>query len=247
MAYNITTLVKPTDISNVEECNTAFAPIITALNECGLLDFQATVNIVDKNCWLNYYKFKLHPEKGLRVVSKYDNFDVANSYYLDLFDWTDDLDIYNGNPTLQNKISIFNRGPNDFGIFSCLYNPGIALNVYTLNVFYTKSVSDDSKQDIVAIYCGDARYPNVMTSYKDFINNLKVSFVIDYNNSSGGDQIICGTYISFSNNYYSDRVYTGTRQGNHGLKVAQKYRLADIQSGRQEIIYYMYPVLYREG
>lgn len=248
MAYTVVSLSKPSHVTNVEECNAAFAPIITAINECGLLDFQATVNIVTHNIWLNYYKFKLHPDKGLRVVLKYDNFDVGNRYYLDLFDWTDDLDIYNGDPILQNKVSLFFIIPNDFGILNCLYNPGVALNVYTLNVFYVKSVEDESKQDIVALYYnGDIHQPNEMRQYKEFINNLGFNYVFDYNNTSGGDQIICGTYISFSNQFYSDKVYTGTRMGSHGLKVAQKYRMYSIPDGRAEIIYYMYPILYREA
>lgn len=247
MAYTVVSLVRPADFGNVEECNAAFAPIVTAINECGLLDFQATVNIVAVNVWVNYYKFKLHPDKGLRVVSKYDNFDRANNYYLDLFDWTDDLDIYNGDPPLQNKISIFSRTPNDFGILQCLYNPGVALNVYHLNIFYVKSVEDDSKQDIVAIYCSDIRWINQMRYYREFLSNLGYNYVLDYNNASGGDQIICGTYISFSNQFYSDKVYTGTNKGNHGLRVAQKYRMYNISDGRAEVVYYMYPVLYREG
>lgn len=247
MAYVVTSLVRPADFGNVEECNAAFAPIVTAINECGLLDFQATVNIVAANVWVNYYKFKLHPDKGLRVVSKYDNFDRANNYYLDLFDWTEDLDIYNGDPPLRNKISIFSRGPNDFGILQCLYNPGVALNVYHLNVFYVKSVEDDSKKDLVAIYCRDIRWINQMTQYREFLSNLGYSSVLHYNNASGGDQIICGTYISFSNQFYSDKVYTGTKDGQHGLRVAQKYRMYNISDGRAEVIYYMYPVLYREG
>lgn len=247
MAYTVTSLVRPADYGNVEECNAAFAPIVTAINECGLLDFQATVNIVAVNVWVNYYKFKLHPDKGLRVVSKYDNFDRANNYYLDLFDWTEGLNIYDGDPPLQNKISIFSRGPHDFGILQCLYNPGVALNVYTLNVFYVKSVEDESKQDIVAIYCIDTRFINQMRRYREFLSNLKFSYVLDYNNASGGDQIICGTYISFSNQFYSDKVYTGTNKGDHGLRVAQKYRMYNISDGRAEVVYYMYPVLYREG
>lgn len=248
MAYTVTSINKPQDYKNVEECNAAFAPIITAINECGLLDFQATVNIVDYNYWLNYYKFKLHPDKGLRVVSKYDNFDRANQYYLDLFDWTEGLDIYNGNPPLQNKRQLFFIGPNDFDILHCLYNPGIALNVFTLNVFYVKSVEDDSKKDLVALYYdGDWRWVNQMVKYREFLSNLKCSYVLDYNNASGGDRIICGTYISFSNQFYSDKVYTGTKQGQHGLRVAQKYRMYNISDGRSEVVYYMYPVLYREG
>lgn len=247
MAYVVSSLVRPADFGNVEECNAAFAPIITALNECGLLDFQATVNITDGNYWLNYYKFKLHPDKGLRVVSKYDNFTKGKMYYLDLFDWTEGLDIYNGDPPLQNKISIFAVNPNDFGIISCLYSPGIALNVYHLNVFYIKSVENDSKQDLVALYCGDTRFLNNMQVYREFISNLGYNYVLDYNNASGGDQIICGTYISFSNQFYSDKVYTGTHRGQHGLRVAQKYRMYSIPDGRAEVIYYMYPVLYREA
>lgn len=247
MAYVVKSLVRPADYGNVEECNAAFAPIVTAINECGLLDFQATVNIVAVNVWVNYYKFKLHPNKGLRVVSKYDNFTRANNYYLDLFDWTEGLDIYNGDPPLQNKISIFSIGPNDFGILQCLYNPGVALNVYHLNVFYVKSVEDDSKQDLVALYCIDLRMINQMRQYIEFLSNLRCNYVLDYNNASGGDQIICGTYISFSNQFYSDKVYTGTNKGDHGLRVAQKYRMYNISDGRAEVVYYMYPVLYREG
>lgn len=248
MAYVVKSLVRPADYGNVEECNAAFAPIVTAINECGLLDFQATVNIVAANVWLNYYKFKLHPDKGLRVVSKYDNFSRGNQYYIDLFDWTDGLDIYDGDHPLQNKQSLFFLGPNDFGILHCLYNPGVALNVYTLNVFYIKSVEDDSKKDLVALYyTGDLRWVNNMKKYREFLSNLKYSYVLDYNNASGGDQIICGTYISFSNQYYSDKVYTGTKQGQHGLRVAQKYRMYNIADGRAEVVYYMYPVLYREG
>lgn len=247
MAYVVKSLVRPADYGNVEECNAAFAPIVTAINECGLLDFQATVNIVAVNVWVNYYKFKLHPDKGLRVVSKYDNFTRANNYYLDLFDWTEDLDIYAGDPPLRNKISIFSRGPHDFGILHCLYNPGIALNVHHLNVFYVKSVEDESKQDIVAIYCRDIRWINQMRQYGEFLSNLGYNYVLDYNNASGGDQIICGTYISFSNQFYSDKVYTGTNKGEHGLRVAQKYRMYNISDGRAEVVYYMYPVLYREG
>ena len=248
MAYIVKSLVKPADYGNVEECNAAFAPIVTALNECGLLDFQATVHIVDRQYWLNYYKFKLHPDKGLRVVQSKDNFDFNNKYYLDMFDWTDDLDIYNGVPEPQNKIQLFYLGPHDFGILHCLYNPGVALNVYTLNVFYIKSVEDDSKKDLVALYYnGDGRWVNEMTQYKEFLSNLKYSYVLDYNNASGGDQIICGTYISFSNQFYSDKVYTGTKKGQHGLRVAQKYRMYNISDGRAEVVYYMYPVLYREG
>lgn len=248
MAYVVKSLVRPADYGNVEECNAAFAPIITAINECGLLDFQATVNIVAANVWVNYYKFKLHPNKGLRVVSKYDNFDRANNYYFDLFDWTEGLDIYNGDPPLQNKIQLFSFGPHDFGILHCLYNPGVALNVYTLNVFYIKSVEDDSKKDLVALYYnGDGRWINEMRQYREFLSGLKYSYVLDYNNASGGDQIICGTYISFSNQYYSDKVYTGTKKGQHGLRVAQKYRMYNISDGRAEVVYYMYPVLYREG
>lgn len=248
MAYTVVSLVRPADFSNVEECNAAFAPIVTAINECGLLDFQATVNIVAANIWVNYYKFKLHPDKGLRVVSKYDNFNVANKYYLDLFDWTDGLDIYDGDPVLQNKISLFYFSPNDFGILHCLYSPGIALNVYSLNVFYIKSVEDESKKDLVALYYnGDGRWINEMRKYREFLSNLGFNYVLDYNNASGGDQIICGTYISFSNQFYSDKVYTGTRVGTHGLKVAQKYRMYSIPDGRAEVIYYMWPVLYREA
>ena len=247
MAYVVKSLVRPADYGNVEECNAAFAPIVTAINECGLLDFQATVNIVAVNVWVNYYKFKIHPDKGLRVVSKYDNFDRANNYYLDIFDWTEDLDIYAGDPPLRNKISIFSRAPNDFGILQCLYNPGVALNVYHLNVFYIKSVEDNSKKDLVAIYCSDTRWINQMTQYREFLSNLGYSSVLDYNNASGGDQIICGTYISFSNQFYSDKVYTGTKNGQHGLRVAQKYRMYNISDGRAEVVYYMYPVLYREG
>ena len=248
MAYTVTSINRPADFGNVEECNAAFAPIITALNECGLLDFQATVNIVAAHVWLNYYKFKLHPDKGLRVTSKYDNFDRDNHYYIDLFDWTESLDIYDGDPPLQNKQSLFYLGPNDFGILHCLYNPGIALNVYSLNVFYVKSVEDDSKKDLVALYYnGDGRWINQMTQYREFLSNLGYSSVLDYNNASGGDQIICGTYISFSNQYYSDKVYTGTKAGQHGLKVAQKYRMYNIRDGRAEVVYYMWPVLYREA
>lgn len=248
MAYTVTSINRPSDYNNVEECNAAFAPIVTALNECGLLDFQATVNVVDLHVWLNYYKFKLHPDKGLRVSVKYDNTNVANRYYVDLFDWTDDLDIYNGDPVLQNKISLFFYGPNDFGRLHCLYNPGVALNVYTLNVFYVKSVDDDSKKDLVALYyTGDDRWINVMPNYREFLSNLGYSYVLDYNNASGGDQIICGTYISFSNQFYSDKVYTGTKMGQHGLRVAQKYRMYNIADGRAEVVYYMYPVLYREA
>lgn len=248
MAYVVKSLVRPADFGNVEECNAAFAPIVTAINECGLLDFQATVNIVAVNVWVNYYKFKLHPDKGLRVVSKYDNFDRANNYYLDLFDWTEGLDIYDGDPPLQNKIQLFSIGPHDFGILHCLYNPGVALNVYSLNVFYIKSVEDDSKKDLVALYYnGDGRWINMMPKYREFLSNLGYNYVLDYNNASGGDQIICGTYISFSNQYYSDKVYTGTKNGQHGLRVAQKYRMYNIADGRAEVIYYMYPVLYREG
>lgn len=248
MAYTVTSINRPQDYGNVEKCNAAFAPIVTAINECGLLDFQATVNIVANKYWLNYYKFKLHPDKGLRVVSKYDDFTVSNQYYLDLFDWTEDLDIYNGDPPLQNKTQLFSIEPHDFGILHCLYNPGVALNVYSLNVFYVKSVEDDSKQDIVAIiYCGDIRWINQMQHYREFLSNLECSYVLDYNNASGGDQIICGTYISFSNQFYSDKVYTGTRNGRHELRVAQKYRMYNISDGRAEVVYYMYPVLYREG
>lgn len=248
MAYVVTSLIRPADFGNVEECNAAFAPIITALNDCGLLDFQATVNITAGNYWLNYYKFKLHPDKGLRVVSKYDNFDESNKYYLDLFDWTDGLDIYSGDPPLQNKISLFFIGPNDFAMLHCLYNPGVALNVYTLNVFYVKSVEDDSKKDLVALYYrGDNRWIDQMQQYREFLSNLGFNYVLDYNNASGGDQIICGTYISFSNQYYSDKVYTGTKMGQHWLRVAQKYRMYSIPDGRAEVIYYMQPVLYREA
>lgn len=248
MAYIVKSLVRPADYGNVEECNAAFAPIVTAINECGLLDFQATVHIVDRQYWLNYYKFKLHPDKGLRVVQSKDNFDFNNNYYLDIFDWTDDLDIYNGVPEPQNKIQLFYLAPHDFGILHCLYNPGVALNVYTLNVFYIKSVEDDSKKDLVALYyTGDRRWINQMTQYREFLSNLGYSYVLDYNNASGGDQIICGTYISFSNQFYSDKVYTGTKAGQHGLRVAQKYRMYNISDGRAEVIYYMYPVLYREA
>lgn len=248
MAYIVKSLVRPADYGNVEECNAAFAPIVTAINECGLLDFQATVHIVDRQYWLNYYKFKLHPDKGLRVVQSKDNFDFNNNYYLDIFDWTDDLDIYNGVPEPQNKIQLFYLEPHDFGILHCLYNPGVALNVYTLNVFYIKSVEDDSKKDLVALYyTGDRRWINQMTQYREFLSNLGYSYVLDYNNASGGDQIICGTYISFSNQFYSDKVYTGTKAGQHGLRVAQKYRMYNISDGRAEVIYYMYPVLYREA
>lgn len=248
MAYTVTSINRPSDFGNVEECNADFAPIITAINECGLLDFQATVNIVAANVWVNYYKFKLHPEKGLRVTLKYDNFTVANKYYLDLFDWTEGLDIYNGDPPLQNKTQLFYLGPNDFGILHCLYNPGVALNVYSLNVFYVKSAEDDSKKDLVALYYnGDGRWITQMHQYREFISNLGFNYVLDYNNASGGDQIICGTYISFSNQYYSDKVYTGTKMGQHGLRVAQKYRMYSIPDGRAEVIYYMWPVLYREA
>lgn len=244
MSYKVGTLQRPVDAQNVELSNAAFKPIIDAINNSRLLVLQDTVPIADWHYWLNYYKFKDHPDKGLRVTIKYDAFDKENHYYLDLFDWTDDLDIYHGDPQLKNKVSIFYYVPNDFGAISWLYEEGSALQIYNLNVFYIKS-PDGKNQLLAGIHCtGDL---NRAKEYTEFLNGLgQPSYMIEYRNQQGQNIIIPVAYLSFSNQYYTNKIYAGSRWPTYIPVAGQKYRMTDIETGRSETVYYMYPHFFRE-
>lgn len=248
MSYKVGTLSNPIDTSNVEQSNAAFKPVVDAINNCGLLDFQATVHIVDRQYWLDYYKFKGYPNKGLRIVQSKDNFSFNANYYLEIFDWTDDLDIYDGVPNPQNMKQIFYYGPNAFNNISWLYEENSALQIYQLSVFYTKSPDNDSKQLLVATYCSDTRWITHADTYREFLNNLGTpSYMIPYRNSQGENNIIAVAYLSFANQYYTDKIYAGSRDQYYTLVPGQKYRMTDIETSRSETIYYMYPHFFREG
>lgn len=248
MAYKVGTLQRPVDTQNVELSNAAFKPIIDAINNSGLLVLQDTVNWPDWHHWLNYYKFKDHPDKGLRVVTKFDTFDKADHYFLDLFDWTDDLDIYHGDPQLKNKHSVFWIRSNDFGAISWLYEEGSVLQIYDLSVFYIKS-PDGKNRLLAGTYVNDGSKHHAGACY-EFLNNLGTpSYMIPYKNQQGQNQIIAVAYLSFANQYYTDKIYAGSRAvmyTTYNLVHGQKYRMTDIETGRSETIYYMYPHFFRE-
>ena len=247
MAYKVGTLQRPVDTYNVELSNAAFKPIVDAINKSGLLVLQDTVNWPDWHVWLNYYKFKDHPDKGLRVVTKYDTYEVESHYFIDVFDWTDDLDIYHGDPQLKNKQSIFWEYPRDFGNISLLYEEGSVLQIYTLSVFYIKS--PDGKNRLLAAMRSTGNIKDARL-YSEFLNGLGTpSFMIPYGNQQGQNQIIAVAYLSFANQYYTDKIYAGSRAvmySTYNLVHGQKYRMTDIETGRSETIYYMYPHFFRE-
>ena len=248
MTYKVGTLQRPVDTQNVELCNAAFKPIVDAINNSGLLVLQDTVNWPDWHLWLNYYKFKDHSDKGLRVVTKYDTFDREYHYFLDLFDWTDDLDINHGDPQLKNKHSIFWTQPNDFGTLSWLYEGGSVLQIYDLSVFYIKS-PDGKNRLLAGTYVDGGNKQHAGACY-EFLNGLGTpSFMIPYQNQQGQNQIIAVAYLSFINQYYTDKIYAGSRHvmyTTYNLVAGQKYRMTDIETGRSETIYYMYPHFFRE-
>ena len=247
MAYKVDTLQRPVDTYNVELCNAAFKPVVDAINNSGLLLLQDTVNWPDWHLWLNYYKFKDHPGTGLRVTAKYDTFGRDSHYYMDIFEWTDDLNIYNGDIYLKNKHNIFYEYPENLDLISWLYEEGSVLQIYTLSVFYIKS-PDDKNRLLAAIFSTgnikDARL------YYEFLNGLGTpSFMIPYGNQQGQNQIIPVAYLSFANQYYTDKIYAGPRgvgAMTYNLVHGQKYRMTDIETGRSETIYYMYPHFFRE-
>lgn len=244
MAYKVGTLQKPVDTRNVELCNAAFKPIVDAINKSGLLVLQDTVNWPDWHLWLNYYKFKDHSDKGLRILAKYDTFDRYNHYFLESFDWTDDLDIYNGDIRLENKHSIYDIQPNDLGNISWLYEEGSVLQINGLNVFYIKS-PDGKKRLLVGMYStGEI---NRAREYTEFLNGLgQPSFMVEYRNQQGQNIIIPVAYLSFSNQYYTDKIYAGSRWPTYVPVAGQKYRMTDIETGRSETVYYMCPHFFRE-
>lgn len=249
MAYKVGTLQRPVDTQNVELCNAAFKPIIDAINNSGLLVLQDTVNWPDWHLWLNYYKFKDHSDKGLRVAVKYNTFDRENHYFLDVFDWTDDLDIYHGDPQLKNKHTIFWTPPNELGYISWLYEEGSVLQIFDLSVFYIKS-PDGKKRLLAGTYVPGGSKQHAGDCY-EFLNNLgSTSYMIPYKNQQGQNQIIAVAYLSFANQYYTDKIYAGSRIvfgiDSYNLVTGQKYRMTDIETGRSETIYYMYPHFFRE-
>lgn len=248
MAYTVKTLVVPDDVSNVQKGNEAFKPLVDAVKNCGLLDFQQQVLVETNHYYLNYFKFKLHPNKGLRIVSGYQTYERDNHYCIDLFDWTDDLDIQTGDPPLTNKKSILYKTPQYFKEITFLYQENVALQVHGLNIFYVKSPDDPMKEDLVAMYqqWGDDRHLWGVDYYSEFLSGLRFSWAIDYNNQSGRPLMICGTPISFQNNMYNDKIYTGTRSGIHKLKNGYKYRMYNVADGSSEVMYFMYPIFYLE-
>lgn len=248
MAYKVGTLQKPVDTRNVELCNAAFKPVVDAINNSRLLVLQDTVNVADRHYWLNYYKFKDHPNKGMRITIKFDTFATNSNYYLDVFDWTDDLNINSGVPDVKNKAQIFYCGSNDFGAISWLYEEGSALQIYSLSVFYIKS--PDGKNKLLAgTYVPGGNKKHAGDCY-EFLNGLgRTSYMIPYNNQQGQNQIIAVAYLSFANQYYTDKIYAGSRAvmyTTYNLVHGQKYRMTDIETGRSETIYYMYPHFFRE-
>ena len=248
MAYKVGTLQRPVDTQNVEMDNAAFKPVVDAINNSGLLVLQDTVNWPDWHLWLNYYKFKDHSDKGLRVVTKYDTFDKEHHYFLDLFDWTDDLDIYHGDPQLKNKHSVLWVQPNDFDQVSWLYEEGSVLQIYDLSVFYIKS--PDGKNRLLAGTYVDGGNKQHAGACREFLNGLGTpSYMIPYYNQQGQNQIIAVAYLSFANQYYTDKIYAGSRAvayTTYKLVHGQKYRMTDIETSRSETIYYMYPHFFRE-
>lgn len=248
MAYKVGTLQRPIDSWNVKLCNAAFKPIIDAINNSKLLVLQDTVNWPDWHLWLNYYKFKDHSDKGLRVVAKYDIFDRENHYFIDTFDWTDDLDIYHGDTNLHNKHSIFWSQPSDLGEISWLYEAGSVLQIHNLNVFYIKS-PDGKNRLLAGTYIAGGLKPNA-GDCREFLNGLgNSSYMIPYKNQQGQNQIIAVSYLSFANQYYTDKIYAGSRAvmyTTYNLVPGQKYRMTDIETGRSETVYYMYPHFFRE-
>lgn len=248
MAYTVKTLVVPDDTSNVQKGNEAFKPLVDAVKNCGFLDFQQQVLVEEYHYYLNYFKFKLHPNKGLRIVSGYQTYERASQYYIDLFDWTDGLDVQTGDPPLPNKRSILYMPPQYFKNITFLYQENVVLQVYGLNIFYIKSPDDPTKQELVAMYqsWGDDRSKWSTSAYSEFLSDLRFSYAIDFNNQSGGPMMICGTPISFQNNMYNDKIYTGTRNGGHRLKNGYKYRMYNVADGSSEVMYFMYPIFYLE-
>ena len=250
MAYKVGTLQRPVDDNNVEMSNAAFKPIIDAINNSGLLLLQDTVNWPDWHSWLNYYKFKDHPDRGLRVVTKYDTFERENHYFIDIFQWTDDLDIYHGDPQLKDKHSMFYKKPNEFSYLSWLYEEGSVLQIHGLNVFYIKS-PDGKNRMLAATFVGggDNNKSNAGDCY-EFLNGLGASsYMIPYDNQNGQNQIVAVAYLSFANQYYTDKIYAGSRNiyyTTYNLVAGQKYRMTDMETGRSETIYYMYPHFFRE-
>lgn len=244
MAYKVGTLQRPVDTQNVELSNAAFKPIIDAINKSGLLLFQDTVHVADRHYWLNYYKFKDHSDKGMRITIKFDTFATHNNYYLDLFDWTDDLNIHSGVPDVKNKHQILYCTSNDFGLISWLYEEGSVLQIYDLSVFYIKS-PDGKNRLLAGMYCtGDI---NRAREYTEFLNGLgQPGFMIEYRNQQGQNIIIPVSYLSFSNQYYTDKIYAGSRWPTYIPVAGQKYRMTDIETGRSETVYYMYPHFFRE-